>query len=444
VLTDKPFKYADYLSILDEEDGEELFEPLIEILTQIELITSDAKDQGAIVGIKGDWGVGKTSVLKAIEEYFKNCYSCPTVFFEAWKYQDEDSPVLPLLAQLRQVSKGTTKRKLSRFMGIFVKRFFYFGSDIASRMLTGHFLGESVGLKELKKDIKDTLEIVGKTQVENYSRFDEIFGNLKDVVQDIIKEFSYKGEVKEGWRKLQKKVRERKGKSDIKALFILIDDLDRLLPDKAIKLLEAIRFYYSIPNTVVIMGINDKILIDILEEHYRIGKKPYFSGQKFIEKLFHLSIELPHYRFNPVIHKIHFRDVIKSLNEEDIPEDSKRLLYSLDPLPHRKWLRIANKWEQFIINNNDNNIAPSYSEALFRAIVEECFPKAELFMRNFPMLWEDFSGFYNNPAPELQEIKDKVANIIENDNTFFEFPAENFTRLLHEWEKIKETERDNI
>ena len=35
MLTDKPFKYADYLSILDEESGVELFEPLIEILTEI-------------------------------------------------------------------------------------------------------------------------------------------------------------------------------------------------------------------------------------------------------------------------------------------------------------------------------------------------------------------------------------------------------------------------
>ena len=122
--------------------------------------------------------------------------------------------------------------------------------------------------------------------------------------------------------------------------------------------------------------------------------------------------------------------MLKRLNLENIPEDLQGLVQALDPLPHRKWIRIANRWEGFLIKGADPSIA------LFKAIFEECFPKAEVFIRNFPMIWDEhFLRFYKDPPEAWQEIRDRVVDIIENDKTYFEFPRQNFDRLIDELSK---------
>ncbi len=64
---------------------------------------------GVVTAIKGDWGTGKTSVLHAIGSYYCDLHRFPVVFFEAWKYQDETSPLVPLLQQIiRGLERGRT------------------------------------------------------------------------------------------------------------------------------------------------------------------------------------------------------------------------------------------------------------------------------------------------------------------------------------------------
>ncbi len=303
---------------------------------------------------------------------------------------------------------------------------FYLGSDITLRMLTSRILGESKGIKELKEDINGVMEVFGSAHIDSYSQYDGIFAELIDVVQDVVNEFSPSNRNKE-WDWFKEKVKEKKGyEEDIRALFILVDDLDRLLPEKAIKLLEAIRFYFSLPDTIIIMGINDKILCSSLEQYINAGDD--FSAHEFLEKLFHLSIELPHYDFEPSLHKIHFAHVLKILEEKEMPEKYYGIFQTLDPLTHRKWIRIANRWEGFL----SAQIDPAYS--LCRAIFEECFPRTELFIRNFPTWKENFPAFYQEPPDD--KIKETMDKIIDEDNAYFEFPRLNFERLIEEWGKI--------
>ena len=46
--------------------GELLFVPLVEIIGQVESFGLNA-DEGCLLGIKGDWGAGKTSMLRALK-----------------------------------------------------------------------------------------------------------------------------------------------------------------------------------------------------------------------------------------------------------------------------------------------------------------------------------------------------------------------------------------
>jgi predicted KAP-like P-loop ATPase len=53
------------------------------------------------VGIFGNWGTGKTSLMKMIEENLDKTNTL-TVWFEAWRYdRDTHFALLPFLRQLR-------------------------------------------------------------------------------------------------------------------------------------------------------------------------------------------------------------------------------------------------------------------------------------------------------------------------------------------------------
>ena len=80
-----------------------------------------AKDQAPMVlGLHGDWGSGKTSALRAMQYHLsgenhrkeaippqdidKGLYQdhVVTVWFEAWRYQNEAAPVVALLQEMRR------------------------------------------------------------------------------------------------------------------------------------------------------------------------------------------------------------------------------------------------------------------------------------------------------------------------------------------------------
>ncbi|MHC4282355.1 MAG: P-loop NTPase fold protein, partial [Planctomycetota bacterium] len=56
-----------------------------------------------VIGIHGQWGMGKTSMMYQIRKQLDETYAgrAKTVWFSPWEYQFESSPVLPLLHTIR-------------------------------------------------------------------------------------------------------------------------------------------------------------------------------------------------------------------------------------------------------------------------------------------------------------------------------------------------------
>ena len=403
MLPDREFSYIDYL---DLPDAQRLFIELKNIILYIEGLL---EKRGLFIGIKGDWGTGKTSILKALESYFRDYRGFPTLFFEAWRYQDERHPLVPLLIKMEEITASNLKRRLRKVTKVLLG-----SSLILTDVLLGSVTGMSLGKKIGTKEVKEALSSIEKLSLKQHSAFEENFKTLKDLVNEIINK--WRPNVNQG---IKKKWQGFIGTdfSKGKYLVLFIDDLDRLLPEKALRLLEMLRFYLNLPQTLVIMGLNDKILARHIKERYRLEE-----GEEFLEKVFQWSYELSSVPFRKdYTPEIHFRDLRK---RAQIDDNICELCGILDPITHRKWVKVANRMETRVKGNRlDMGDA-------WLSIIEECFPRLEKMLREFPHIKAEFATDFSQLEKRHKDLFEGIKTEIEEDKTFFRFPRRNFDRLI--------------
>ncbi len=319
--------------------------------------------EGLTIGLFGGWGTGKTSLLKGFEYYFGKITKEPVIFFEAWRYQNEPKPIIPLLNKLAELSiieKKGLKEKVLEIAAVSVIG----GMDLILKTFT-----------------KGTLSVSMET-VDKYLEM------AKKVSGEAIKEFSEYDKIKEKLSEVVNKLTGRK-----KKLIILIDDLDRCLPDKAVAVLETLRFFFSLKRTAVILAVDDGILGKYLEDQYRLkNNELLFPGKEFLQKLVHWSKELPHVHMDCLKEHLGLRD----------PEDREALgiFEILEPLTYRTWGRIVNRYREI-----------SGSSGAYRAleaILRECFPAAEDSLRRRPSLREALERAVSDRAILKTLEKDKA------------------------------------
>ena len=120
-------------------------------------------------------------------------------------------------------------------------------------------------------------------------------------------------------------------------LVLLVDDLDRLLPEKAFHVMEVLRFYFDLDRVLVIMGVNDRVIVRHLQKRLNTEDR---EAEGFLDKVFHWRYEMPPARFN--------RMAFRLQEEAELPEKELRILQEIFEdeylhLPFRKWIKLFNR-----------------------------------------------------------------------------------------------------
>lgn len=207
------------------------------------------------IAIQGDWGTGKTSTLNLLKknlEADKDTNGIKCVFFNTWQYSQfnmEDSLYVSFVHNLVKQCGGNDE--ILRTVAAFGKLAFFkavdwrFGTN-ASEILDG-----------FEKAKKDQMESVSKLQ--------------------------------EDFAKLVKKTGKR--------LVIFIDDLDRLNPEVAVELLEIIKLFVNVENSIFVLAIDYEVVVKGVRKKY--GEN--LSEEKcrnFFDKIIQLPFKMPVERYN--------------------------------------------------------------------------------------------------------------------------------------------------
>ena len=216
-------------------------------------------------GFYGNWGSGKSTILHFIEKHLQedpneNYGKITSVYFEPWKYEySEQSDLLfALLNCIKDQSRASGQNIENIWKRILV--------DIAA--INSGVL-RAAQLADMQKTIADVNFLENELFPAHEIWVDKVEG--------------FKSEFQQVVGKVLKKNKTSK-------IFIFIDDLDRCLPENAVKLVEGIKNFLSVPNVLFVLAIDRRIIGEMIEKKYGLH---HGYGDEYLMKIIHYYFVLP-------------------------------------------------------------------------------------------------------------------------------------------------------
>lgn len=263
-------------------------------------LVRDSAGQPISIGISGDWGSGKSSLVKMIGSSLRSGDKKGEKYlfleFNAWLYQGYDDARLALLQAVSDTLVEETKKRKSNVDKAldFAKRVNWLrvGKLLApavSGALIGGSLGGPVGAVIgaagglLKAEGTPSPEDVAKLQQAYDALEPELSGLLKDKeIASLPKEI---GELRKTFEELL---------SDMGiTLVILVDDLDRCLPNTAISTLEAMRLLLFLPRTAFIIAADERMIRNAVKAHFGGEDLSDDLITSYFDKLIQVPLRVP-------------------------------------------------------------------------------------------------------------------------------------------------------
>lgn len=246
------------------------------------------------VGVHGDWGAGKSSILEMIEAGFDGSEDVLPLKFNGWRFQGfEDAKialiegvVTGLLEKRPALTKATQGIK-DLFRRIDWLKVAKHAGGLAFTAFTGIPTPEQ--LAAITGGLRDILADPAKLATK------ENIGAVIEGVKSVVKPAEAKNVPEEiaEFRKAFDKLLKDAG---IKQLVVLVDDLDRCLPDTAIETLEAIRLFVFTSGTAFVVAADEAMIEYSVRKHFpelpeTTGPRDY--ARNYLEKLIQIPFRIP-------------------------------------------------------------------------------------------------------------------------------------------------------
>ncbi|MBZ0301227.1 MAG: KAP family NTPase [Anaerolineae bacterium] len=237
------------------------------------------------IGVYGHWGSGKSSLLKMAQKAIEtDVEDVLCVNFNGWLFEGYDDAKSALIdTLLEEISKNRTLTKqaqgtlTSLAARVNWMRVAWAGGKIASGVLLGGVgLGVTAGIETLAKAIAGNFQGV---------EYDDAIEFLKQQSEE-----SPSLAIRDFHRDFAELLNETK----ITTLVVFIDDLDRCNPETIIETLEAIKLFLFAPQTVFIIGADERLVEYAVTRRFpELPEKDFKVGRDYLEKLIQFPVRIP-------------------------------------------------------------------------------------------------------------------------------------------------------
>jgi len=215
------------------------------------------------VGIQGQWGTGKTSMMNLIQEMYV-AKDVAISWVNTWEYSlfkeaNETTPKV-LRGMLETLKEACGDQwSLSDDLSQRIKKVSSFLGNLANQAVAG-----KTGL--------DVKAAVGSNKSSTYTEVAQIKMEINSIIHELIED----------------------SKNKYKKVVFFLDDLDRIDPTVAVEILEALKNIFDIKNCVFVLAIDYNVVIKGLEKKF--GKKTDQNEREFrsfFDKIIQVPFSMP-------------------------------------------------------------------------------------------------------------------------------------------------------
>lgn len=366
-------------------------------------------DTPLTVGLQGEWGTGKTSMLYMLLEHFKRD-NVTTSWVNTWEYSmfrnpAETTPAIlkGMLSNLKQNCELEGKWTIEEKSKDNVKKVFKFLGNVANQVIsnqTGIDIGNAASNGDPSREQAEIAEI--KKEIETI---------INKLIDD--------------------------NANDYKKVVFLVDDLDRIPPEQAVEVLESLKNLFDVPNCVFVLAIDYDVVVKGLESKF--GKKTEENEREFrsfFDKIIQVPFSMPTGTYdmgNLLSEKLNSLSILipEALNEAYSnvvkytigynPRSLKRYINSFSLLRSLRNSDFENDASEF----GDNMPDAEDDLILFAMIgIQISYPKIFRLITQMPDIYYWEKSFANKNNIDLEAIKIDIQKYGDNE------------KLDEDWEQI--------
>lgn len=284
----------------------------------IDAVTKIVLDEGlspSSIGLYGDWGSGKSSLMKMIEQKLTQGgdKSILCVRFNGWLFEGyEDAKTALCGTILEKIKEKETldskiKEKVKQLLDkVDVQKILgkgiRYGLDY---LLTGGVLGlTEISISQITKALK------GKAGALS-----------EDEITDVLRSFKTESNIRKDIKNFQKEFADILKDTKIKHLVVFVDELDRCTPETILDVIEAIRLFLFAKGTSFVIGADQRLIEYAIRTKYKdvVGNN-LDIGKEYMEKVIQYPVNIPALDENEVEKYISCLLLEKKLQKEEFSE----------------------------------------------------------------------------------------------------------------------------
>ncbi len=217
------------------------------------------------VGIQGEWGTGKTSLMNLIRENLAG-HEIASSWVNTWEYslfkQSGETTPAVLRGMLEKLKESCGDQwTLSSDITEKAKRVSSFLSSLANQAIKNQ---TGVDIKKATTD--------GESNSTTYTDIAYVKKEISEIIQKLIDD----------------------PKNKFKKVVFFLDDLDRIDPPSAVEILEALKNVFDIPNCIFVLAIDYDVVIKGLEKKFGVKTdKNEREFRSFFDKIIQVPFTMP-------------------------------------------------------------------------------------------------------------------------------------------------------
>ena len=355
-------------------------------------------DTPITIGLQGEWGTGKTSLMSLLLEDFNadgKEREIATSWVNTWEYSlfkgaSETTPAVlsGMLEKLRDENSDIWTIK--DIAADKVKKATKFLSGLANQVIANQ---TGVNVKEAARD---------SSTEKNVAHIVEIKNLIASIINELIEH----------------------SKNKIQKVVFFVDDLDRIPPTDAVEVLESLKNIFDIPKCVFILAIDYDVVVKGLESKF--GKKTKENEREFrsfFDKIIQVPFTMPVGAYDITTFlktKLNDLGVEPVFIEASIGQITKIVRYTVgnNPRSLKRYLNTFSLINQIMDDDDENEKDDNNIILLFAVLgIQVSYPQIFRLLTQNPdyLSWNEKFG--NKIGLDLSKIKENIENVGESELT---------------------------